>query len=175
MFLGACITGKTLTGVDDQFDNGLYIWPKPEMETERWRYVTVKECRAALRQPVPSEWDPRAKLKKGFKTSIDALRKELVSSISEVADFDKENVQAMEKMTIKAVNIWLEFGMQRCRILVRQCRSSRKVDSKADKALKDLMDLVVVPQLKRYGKSDGQDLDTEETIKGCDGETIIIS
>lgn len=31
---------------------------------------------------------------------------------------DKANLQVVEKLTMKAANMWLEFGMQRCRILL---------------------------------------------------------
>jgi hypothetical protein len=161
---------------DSRLDNGSYTWPKPEMETERWRYVTIKECRAALRQALPSEWDPRAKLKKGFKTSIDALRKEFTSTLSEVANLDKSSVQAMEKMTMKAANMWLEFGMQRCRILVvLQGSNLKSAEERIQRAQEKTLELAVVPELKRFGNSKGQNLHIEETVGGCDGETVEVS
>jgi hypothetical protein len=161
---------------DSQLDNGSYTWPKPEMETERWRYVTIKECRAALRQPLPSEWDPRAKLTKGFKTSIDALRKELTSTVGEVANLDKYSVMAMERMTIKAANVWHEFGMERGRILVVVRGSNLKsAEERIQRAQEDTLEPVVVPVLKRFGNSKGQDLNIEEIIGGCDGETVEVS
>jgi hypothetical protein len=55
------------------------------METERWRYVTTKECREALGELIPSEWDSRAMLKKGLITSIDALREEFASTLGVIA------------------------------------------------------------------------------------------
>jgi hypothetical protein len=146
------------------------------METERWRYVTIKECRAALRQPVPSEWDPRAKLKRGFKTCIDALKKEFTSTLDEVANLDESSVQAMERITMKAANMWLEFGMQRYRILVVLQRSNLKsVEERIQRAQEDTLELVVVPELKRFGNAEGQNLHIEETASGCDGETVEVS
>lgn len=146
------------------------------METERWRYVTIKECRAALRKPVPSEWDPRANLKKEFKTSIDTLRKEIVSTIQEMAVLDKGDIQTIEKMTIKAVNIWLELEMQRCRIFVDVPGSKLKsAEEKVKRVREGSLKLVIVPALKRFGNSKGQDLDVIETVGKCVGQTVKVA
>ena len=127
-------------------------------------------------EPVPSEWDPRAKLKKGFKTSIDALRKAWMSTLGEVANLDKSSIQAMERMTIKAANMWLEFGMQRCRILVvLQGSNLKSAEERIQRAQDDILELVVVPALKRFGNSKGQDLHIKETVGGCDGEKVEVS
>jgi hypothetical protein len=162
--------------IDSQLNDRSYTWPKPEIETERWRYVTIKECRAALRQPVPSEWDPRAKLKKGFKTSIDALRKELTLTISESVNLDTSSVQAIERMTLKAASMWLEFGMQRCRILVLvQGSNLKSLEEKIKRAQEHTLKLVLVPELKKFGNSNGHDLDVEETGGDWDGKLVELS
>jgi hypothetical protein len=142
------------------------------MEAERWRYVNIKECHAALRMRVASELDYRAKLKKSFKFSLENLRESMWRKIGEVVEYKRESVQAMEQMTIKAVNMWLEFGEQRCRILAIENRPNGEV---VDDRVNKKVDLLVRPQLKRYGKSNGQDLDIEEIIKGCEGESINLS
>jgi hypothetical protein len=154
-------------------DNGEYCWPKPGVETERWRYITVRECRAALRQPVPSQWDPRAKLKKGFQASVEQVRKEITTAIGEVALLDKSSVQALEKMTARAARIWLEFGVQRCRIVIVVAGSNlTEVEAKRQNTREDGLDLVMIPKVKRFGNSKGEGLDTEETIAGREGETV---
>jgi len=170
------VQSQVLMSADPRLDNGSYTWPEPAMETERWRYVTVKECRASLKQPVPSHWDPRAKLKRGFKTSIDALRKELTSMLGEIADLDKDWVQAIEKMTLKAATIWLEFGMQRCRIsVVMQGSNLKSAQERIRRAQESSLKMVVLPELKRFGNSSGQDLNIEEVIGGCDGQIVGVS
>jgi hypothetical protein len=168
---------KALMSADCQLDNGSYAWPKPEMETERWRYVTIKECCAALKQLVSSEWDPREKLKKGFKASIDALRMEFTSMLGEVATLDKSSVQEMERITTKAAKMWLDFGMQRCRVLVvLQGSNLKSAVERVQRAQEDTLELVVVPKLKRFGNWKGQDLHIEETVGGgYDGETAEVS
>ncbi len=146
------------------------------METERWRYVTIKECRAALRKPVPSEWDPRAKLKREFKTSIDALRKEMASTIGELVALDKGDIQTLEKVTIKAVNVWLELEMQRCRIFLEVPASKLKsAEEKVQKVHEGSLELVMVPALKRFGNSKGLDLNVVEIVGGCVGQTVKVA
>jgi hypothetical protein len=161
--------------VDSQLDNGSYIWPEPSIDAERWRYVNVKECRAALGKPA-SEWDPRARLKKGFKTSLDSLKKELMSAIGEVSNLDKSSSQVVEGIAMQAAKMWLEFGMQRCRILVVvQGSNLKSAEERIQRAQEDNLELVVVPKLKRFGNSKGQDVHVEETVGGCDEEIVKVS
>ncbi|OCK74526.1 hypothetical protein K432DRAFT_469233 [Lepidopterella palustris CBS 459.81] len=164
---------KQILQDSNNLDNSDYVWPKPGIETERWRYITIRECQAALRQPVPSEWDPRAKLKKGFQTSIEQLKKEIISTLGELTALDKNSLQALEKMVVRAARTWLQFGLQRCRILVVVQRSNlRTVEERVQKAREDGLELVMVPRLKRFGTSNGESLDIEETIADRDGETV---
>jgi hypothetical protein len=143
------------------------------MEAERWRYVNVKECRTALRQPVDSEWDPRAKLKMGFRATLEAIRNEFTTTVGELVVLEKANIQLMDKISKKAANVWLEYGMQRCRIVFLFGLSS--LQSPAERirqAREGAFDLLVVPELRRYGNSKGLELHTEATVAGCGGEIV---
>jgi hypothetical protein len=145
------------------------------METERWRYVNVKECRAALMKPT-SAFDPRARPKQGFKISMDALKEEFRSMLDDLVNLEESNIQVMEKLTRKAANTWLEFGMQRCRIVVVMKGSNLKsMEEKVQRVKDGTLRLVVVPELKRIGNSKGQDLNVEETIRGYEGEIVEVS
>ena len=158
---------------DNSLDNGVFVWPKPRMETERWRYVTIRECRAALRQPVPSQWDPRAKLKKGFQTTIEDLKKEMTSTLGELVTLDEDSIQSLEKMAMRAARTWLEFALQYCRIVVVvQGSNLSTTEEKVQKAQQDGLELVMVPELKRFGTSKGENLNTMETIGERNGETV---
>jgi hypothetical protein len=164
-----------LTGLDEDFDNGLYVWPTPGMETERWRYATVAECRASLRKPVPSEYDRRVKLKKGFMSSMEDLKSELATTLGDLIVMDKESIQILEKMAKRAANIWLEFASQRCRVLIVVAGSGlESAEDKVKKAMSGSLELVAAPILKRYGTSAGLDLDLEGTVGGFDGDLIEI-
>lgn len=161
--------------VDNELDNGQYVWPKPQMETERWRYITIRECKAALRQKLPSQFDPRAKLKKDFQTSIERLRKGTVAALEDLVVLDKGNLQLLDKMTMKAARTWLDFELQRCRVVVLvQGSNKRDVAAKEQRTRADGLALVMVPKLMRFGNSKGEGLDTKETIAGREGEVVRI-
>lgn len=142
------------------------------MATERWRYVTVAECRASLRKPVPSPYDERVRLKKGFKVSSDALKQEMRAEIGALATLTEQDLESMQKTIMEAINFWLECGMQLHRILIELPGS--KLES-AQERVKQLrqgpLQLTVVPILKRYGNSKGIDLNIGEIIAGFTGET----
>lgn len=123
-----------------------------------------------------SEWDPRARLKKSFKTSLDGVKKDLTTMLGEVCNLDKNSVHAAESIVMKAVKIWLEFGSQRCRILVVMQGSSLKtIGERIQRAREDTLELVVKPELKRFGNSKGQDVHVEETVEDCTGEIAKVS
>jgi hypothetical protein len=89
---------------------------------------------------------------------------------------EESNIQVMEKLIRKAANTWLEFGMQRCRIVVAMEGSNLKLMEEKVQRVKDgALRLVVVPELKRIGNSKGQDLNVEETIRGYEGEIVEVS
>lgn len=69
--------------------------------------------------------------------------------------------------------MWLEFGMQRFRLLV--VVQDSKFDSIEDRvrtSQEDVLELVLVPGLKSFGNSKGQDLQAEETIGDFRGDII---
>ena len=160
---------------DSQSENGDYKWPKPSLDAERWRYETVKQCQAVLKHPT-SESDPRAGLKKGFKTAKGQIKEELMATLGEIANLDQNTLQTLENVITKAVVMWLEFSTQRCRILVSMPGSSLNSQSvKVKKAREDLLKLTLVPGLRRHGNSKGQNLELEEAVGGCEGETLKVS
>jgi hypothetical protein len=143
------------------------------MEIERWRYVTIKECRAALKQIAPSVWDQRGKLKKGFKAALDALVGDLMLNLGEIASPDKNDVLKIAK---KAAILWLEFGMQRCRVLVALEGSNLdSIQDKIQQAQEHSWELVIVPKLKRVGNAKGLELHPELAVGICEGEKISVS
>lgn len=165
-----------LTETDATFDNSLYTWPALGMETERWRYVTVAECRASLRKPVPSQYDPRIRLKKGFKITHDALKKDLRSEIGALAVLSEQDGQNLDRTIMDAINFWLECAMQRYRILIEVSGSKLETARERVNCLRQgPLELAVVPMLKRYGNSKGIDLNIGETVAGFVGETATIS
>lgn len=97
-------------------------------------------------------------------------------AIEKVSDVDNSTDQALEVVTRKAAKMWLEFGTQRCRILVVMSPSNLSPPSdKIRKVRESFLELVVVPELRRLGNSKGQDLDRQERVAGCEGLTDRVS
>jgi hypothetical protein len=90
---------------------------------------------------------------------------------------DNDTVQALEDLARKAAKMWLVFGTQRCRILVDMSHSNFQLSSsdRIKKVRESFLELVLVPELRRFGNSKGQDLDKEEKIAGCEGVTEQVS
>jgi hypothetical protein len=171
--LDFCILEPDMLLTPTVLEDDAYTWPDPSVDTERWRYVTVKECREALTQALPSEWDPRARLKKGFKKSTDALKEELKSVLGSIAGLGRSDEQLVDKIAGKSARMWLEFGVQRCRVLVVMNGSNLAfAEDKVQRAKEGTWRLIVVPALKRIGNAKGLDLDTDHATSICEGEVF---
>jgi hypothetical protein len=129
----------------------------------------------ALKEPA-SDIDPRAKIKKGFKESRDNLMRELKAAVSVVAMVDQVVLADIEKLVKKAINVWLEFELQRCRLMITM--PTDRVDSeqeKADLAGERKLELTSSPGLVRYGDDGGQDLEIRQTVGSCSEEVVRVS
>jgi hypothetical protein len=164
-----------LTEIDSELQTGEYTWPRPALETERWRWEAVKQCQTALKEPA-SHLDPRAQIKKGFKESRDNLIKTLRAAVSEVARADQGVMSDIEKLVKKAINVWLDFEIQRCRLMMTM--PTEKIDSeegKVELARQKRLELTSLPGLVRFGDDSGQDLTIRQTVGSCDPDTVRVS
>lgn len=161
--------------VDESSPHDLYVWPVPSLQAERWRYLTIKECREALSQKV-SEVDPRARLKRSFKSSWDAVTSELKAALSQVVDLAACEPDVIENLGRKASVVWLDFQMHRCRLVFQlQGSGHQSLEEKASMALQGPLTLTVQPLLRRHGNVKGVELDLSKVIGGCEGETMPLS
>ena len=100
----------------------------------------------------------------------------MTAALSEVCIMDQSKLQAMENVVKKAINLWLEFETQRCRLVIAMPGSSLTSKSeRVKKALAGDLVLTLVPELRRYGDSNGQDLHLKQRVGGCEAETVRIS
>jgi len=144
--------------------------------TERWRYTTIIGCVDSLRARLPSEWDNRAKLKKSFKASTIALCETMESTLGDIVDLDDELRGGIGKLVRAAAQLWLDFGMQRYRIVfVMQGSNLESMEDRVRRANEGTLELVVTPMLKRCGNSDGIQFNVDEIIGAGNAETVKIS
>lgn len=118
-----------------------------------------------------SEYDPRNKLRKGFQSSMKIICEKLSGKFEMVSKIDEKTEQTMEEIAEKAAKICVAFGTQRCRIFVvtKDLKTTDEVKEGPDRQGK-LVELLTQPELRRIGDGDGQSLDKEQTVAGCEGE-----
>ena len=159
--------------VDPTGGEQLYGWPAPGVKAERWRYMTMSQCREILAKPKPSEFDKRARITDGFKSSVNRLVTELKAAIGSVAELTAAEVQLIQRLSTTASRVWFEFCMYRCRIVVRLAGSElMQVVEKPNAAQKSKVKLTVLPEVGRYGNVKGVELETFTTI--CAGDSITL-
>jgi hypothetical protein len=106
-------------------------------------------------------------VKAGFKENKDALKLALVDVIEEVAQTNETVDVAIEKLVQRAQTLWLEFGVQKCRLMLRMPGRRLEPGEKLEEALGRGLLLTSVPELIRFGNSKGLDLEVSERVAGC--------
>jgi hypothetical protein len=82
---------------------------------------------------------------------------------------DKSDYQRLDEIAHKAARLWVEGGIQWYRIQVRM--SPYEGDPRSGSQGKGkVQELVVIPELRRIGDSQGEDYDKNEVVSGCNGE-----
>lgn len=140
------------------------------MKSEEFRYTTVKYCHLALKEPA-SELDPRAQVKLGFKEKRDTLVKAFRIIIEQISHLDHDTQLQIDRIVKKALNLWLDFGAQRCRLMIRMPSKRARWEEQLEDAEESGLVLTSVPELVRVGNGYGLDLHEQETIGGRFGET----
>ena len=137
--------------------------------------MTVGECRAAMRPPVPSDLDPRSRLRKAFVQNLTELEAEAVSSLGNLIDVSNDTQDLIKKLARKAATVWLEFAAHRCRIIIEfKGLAKLSMEQKVAIAEDSALNLVVTPALGRYGNAQGTDLDCYKIVDRCSGELVTI-
>ncbi|KIW07495.1 uncharacterized protein PV09_01460 [Verruconis gallopava] len=160
---------------DPKLRTGDFTWPKPSYKAEKFRYEAIKQCHTALREPA-SHLDPRARVKIGFKESKDGLYKAIKTLMNDVTKLDEAMIADIEKLVKKAINMWLEFEVQRCRLMV--ILPVAKISSEREMiqlAVQKQLELNSQPGLIRFGDDEGEDLDVDQPVENCTEEKVLVS
>jgi hypothetical protein len=142
----------------DQEDSGLYLWPDLSLDSERWRYDTIEPCQEAINKPA-SAIAKQTEIKKAFEGMLNKTREELYEMLRKVGKLDHAALEDWAQTPKKVADMWLLMGTQRCR-LVMVIPSGELVSQadRAEKARNDGLELVIKPEVVRYGNARGQDL-----------------
>jgi hypothetical protein len=103
----------------------------------------------------------------GYKEAKDALKFALADLIEDVAETDEAVDVEIEKLVKKAHTLWLEFGVQKCRLMLRMPGVRLQPEQKLRAAQGKGLVLTSAPELVRFGNSKGLDLEVRELVAGC--------
>jgi hypothetical protein len=128
----------------------------------------MKPLHDALKKPA-SKHDARAKIKQGFETTLNNIQEELLEMLKRVARLDQTALTKWDNIPKRAAEVWIAMGTQRCRL--RVIIPGGELTDQADRARKakeEGLQLVISPELRRYGDPRGQDLgkEPESMVKG---------
>jgi hypothetical protein len=147
-------------------------WPKPTRLAEEWRYGQAKQCLEAIEQSVP-ESDPRFNLAQSFERTLSTMAENLAEILRTVSSVDIHTLPDMEDFARKAATLWVEMETQRCRFLVVIPDNAERLWG-VEGARRDPyepIELVICPEVRRFGNSQGEDLGRMEVVIGCKGES----
>ena len=97
------------------------------------------------------------------------------SALQEMVEFGPADGQMVERLIQRMSNMWLEFQMHRCRIVISLKETKPEPAAKKVPVLQGALELVVVPSVGRYGNVKGVELDKFTVIGGCAGDMIRLS
>ncbi|KAF2729145.1 hypothetical protein EJ04DRAFT_580833 [Polyplosphaeria fusca] len=151
-------------------NTGGYTWPKPDFGAERWRYETVRQCQEIVQTTV-SDYHPQVKLHHSYRAHLESVQERILMQLKKVNEVDEKTRQLLRTIIDKAAKAWILFGTQRCRLVIVIHGLDSTIDSKGpEKEHNGNVELVLRPELRRIGDSDGQALDKEQVVVGCEGE-----
>jgi hypothetical protein len=93
--------------------------------------------------------------------------------LGKVSKLDQKALVAWNAIPKKAADMWIEMGTQRCRLVVVIPNGALTSQAaRAKKAREDGLELIIKPELRRYGDSKGQDLSKMETMVKSEGSVV---
>lgn len=150
------------TGNSEGIDT--YAWPNPSLESERWRYRTTIRLQEAVTKPA-SKWDSSSEVKAEYNNWIQRVGKELIETLDKICQLDQATCKELEELPRKAAELWLDMITQRCRIKVVIPESNLKpLPERVKEAQEKGLELVEIPELRRFGDPKGNDLQKSEAI-----------
>lgn len=110
-------------------------------------------------------------MRKAFQASLETLCSRIRDVLEMVTEVDQKLEETVAELSKKAAEMWVLFGTQRCRLLVVIQDLNTEEESKDDSTEHEKsVELLIQPSLKRIGDSDGENLNKEQMIGGCDGQ-----
>jgi len=153
---------------EDLLSSARHQWPKPTLDSEKWRAKAVEDRMILATQTSgPDSNDDTADMTK-YIAAISNKVHEKLSLLLLPRTMSLECLD-VESIVNKAVNVWLKLASQRCRFIVSR---SDEIYTWADKETAKPRCLVICPKLVRKGDAYGYDFESEEIVRDCGGKTL---
>jgi hypothetical protein len=144
--------------------NRYFTWPSPTIESERWRYETIKQAKEAVKGD-SSQFDPRIALKISFNETVKKTAKLLSQALGETSSVDQASEKYLEDISLAAARWWIDMGTQRSRIyVVLPGFPFDTIQARLQVIEKEVLHLNVNLELRKYGDAKGQDLTIMEVL-----------
>ncbi|CAO2656250.1 Nn.00g050530.m01.CDS01 [Neocucurbitaria sp. VM-36] len=141
-------------------DASTYEWPSVPPELERSRYESAKAFLGAI-EPSATKGRLRVGYEEAIKTAVNAVCR----ALEKVAIVEARERKILEGILRLSAKIWLEFCSQRYRLMVVLSKGSGDILTSMGTDNRTLS-LIVRPDLKRYGDSQGRELERGESVTG---------
>lgn len=143
-------------------------WPEIPESVESARYENARAFLAAVEHPSQAGIDGR-RLKESFDSSVSRALGEIRSSLENVSALGASDDKTLESIIRLCAKVWLECCSQRYRLLVRLPAEADDHLACTTKRGAYSLKLVVKPDIKRFGNSQGEDLAMGEAVTGWRG------
>jgi hypothetical protein len=166
--------GNELITTDSNWANMFYTWPEPSIESEEWRYKTIVSCKDAIEKKT-SQLDTRAVVKREFRMSVLEVQEELFEVLGGFGKLDKDTNDFIHDIPLTAARLWLNMCTQHSRLFLVMLGS--EVQSASDLVSlvhKDKLCLNLQPELRKYGGTNGQQLESEAVLVPGSIETLSV-
>ena len=130
-------------------------WPEPGENCEKWRFETVEKCVTTVET---TSGDPI--LKRAYVDGLQRVCDALISSLDRIVADPRGFHKSVKDIVHQATKLWLDIGMQRCRVMIvvpSECRGAKN-DGRVARQL------IVQPELQRVGNAEGGHLNMPEVI-----------
>jgi hypothetical protein len=114
-------------------------------------------CVEAVEKP---SGDPM--LKDAFVEGVQRVCDEITIGLDRVVANTANLQKFIKDIAHQATRLWLDLGIQRCRILIIVPSESRGTSGKSDRT--GSRELVVQPEIQRFGNAQGENLETQEVV-----------
>jgi hypothetical protein len=142
-------------------------------DIEKRRYETAKSFLAVVEPPARPPGN-NLQLKNGYERSISDLLDALYHALGKVAILDDGQAKMLEGLVRLTARTWTEFCAQPYRLIVSLPGGSEDILSES-RTRERTFALVLNPELKRYGNSQGEHLASGEVIPGCQAAKVSYS